>query len=73
MVKLERHVATSLCWCGSDFTGPPAGDHMANGRVERAVREVQRQLRDVHIADDSPLFSWRLRFAAQVMDKNENW
>ena len=25
--------------------------------VERAVREVQRQLRDVHIADDSPLFS----------------
>ena len=46
---------------------PLEGDHMANGRVEMAVREVKRQCRtlqisaehntDVRIADDSPLFS----------------
>ena len=59
--------------------GPPEGDHMANGRVEMAVREVKRQCRtlrisaeqntSVRIADDSPLLSWLLRFAAQVMNK----
>ena len=59
--------------------GPPKGDHMAEGRVEMAVREVKRQcgtLRisveqrtSVRIADDSPLLSWLLRFAAQVMNK----
>ena len=42
---------------------------MANGRAGRAVREVKRQLRDVRIADDSPLLSWSFRFAAQVMNK----
>ena len=57
--------------------GPP--DHMANGRVEMAVREVKRQCRtlrisaeqntSVRIADDSPLLSWLPRFAAQVMNK----
>ena len=56
--------------------GPP--DHMANGRVEMAVREVNRQCRtlrisaentSVRIADDSPLLSWLPRFAAQVMNK----
>ena len=59
--------------------GPPEGDHMANGRVEMAVREVKRQCRtlrisaeqntSVRIADDSPLLSWLPRFAAQVMNK----
>ena len=59
--------------------GPPEGDHMANGRVEMAVREVKRQCRTlpisaehntgVRIADDSPLPSWLSRFAAQVMNK----
>ena len=59
--------------------GPPEGDHMTNGRVEMAVREVKRQCRtlristeqntSVRIADDSPLLSWLLRFAAQVMNK----
>ena len=59
--------------------GPPDGDHMANGRVEMAVREVKRQCRtlrisgeqntSVRIADDSPLLSWLPRFAAQVMNK----
>ena len=59
--------------------GPPKGDHMANGRVEMAVREVKRQCRtlrisaeqntSVRIADDSPLLSWLPRFAAQVMNK----
>ena len=59
--------------------GPPEGDHMANGRVEMAVREVKRQCRTlrisaehntgVRIADDSPLLSWLPRFAAQVMNK----
>ena len=59
--------------------GPPEGDHMANGRVERAVREVKRQCRtlrifaeqntSVPIADDSPLLSWLPRLAAQVMNK----
>ena len=48
--------------------GPPEGDHMANGRVEMAVREVKRQCRTLRISaeqntsvrvfDDSPLFSW---------------
>ena len=59
--------------------GPPEGDHMANGRVEMAAREVQRQCRTlrisaerntgVRIADDSPLLSWLPRIAAQVMNK----
>ena len=59
--------------------GPPEGVHMANGRVEMAVREVKRQCRtlrisaeqntSVRIADDSPLLTWFLRFAAQVMNK----
>ena len=59
--------------------GPLEGDHMANGRVEMAVREVTRQCRTlkvsfehntgVRIANDSPLLSWLLRFAAQVMNK----
>ena len=59
--------------------GPPEGDHMANGRVEMAVREVKRQCRtlrmsaerntSVRIADDNPLLSWHPRFAAQVMNK----
>ena len=59
--------------------GPPEGDHMANGRVEIAVREVKRQCRTlrisaehntgVRIADDSRLLSWLPRFAAQVMNK----
>ena len=29
--------------------GPPEGDHMANGRVEMAVREVKRQCRTLRI------------------------
>ena len=55
------------------------GDHMANDRVEMAVREVKRQCRtlrisaeqntNVRIADDSPLLSWLPCFAAQVMNK----
>ena len=59
--------------------GPPDGDHIANGRVEMAVREVKRQcgtLRitaeqntSVRVADDSPLLSGLPRFAAQVMNK----
>ena len=59
--------------------GPPEGDHMANGRVEMAVREVKQQCRtlrfsaeqntSVRIADDIPFFSWLPRFAAQVMNK----
>ena len=59
--------------------GAPEGDHMANGRVQMAVREVDRQCRtlrisaeqntSVRIADDSPLLSWLPRFAAQVMNK----
>ena len=59
--------------------GSPEGDHMANGRVEMALREVKRQCRtlrisaeqhtSVRIADDSPLLIWLPRFAAQVMNK----
>ena len=59
--------------------GPPEGDHMANGRLEMAVREVKRQCRtlrisaeqntSVRVADYSPLLSWLPRFAAQVMSK----
>ena len=59
--------------------GPLQGDHMDNGRVEMAVRDVKRQCRtlritaeqytSVRIADDSPLLSWLLRSAAQVMNK----
>ena len=29
---------------------PPEGDHMANGRVEMAVREVERQCRTLRIS-----------------------
>ena len=59
--------------------GPPEGDHMAEGQVEMAVREVKRQRRtlrisaeqntSVRIADYSPLLSWFPRFAAQVVNK----
>ena len=59
--------------------GPLDGDHVANGRVEMAVREVKRRCRTlrisvehntvVRIADGSPLLSWLPRFAAQVMNK----
>ena len=59
--------------------GPPEGDHMANGRVDMAVREVKRQCGTLRVsaeqntsartADDSPLLSWLPRFAAQVMNK----
>ena len=58
--------------------GSPEGDHMANGRVEMAVREVKGQCRtlrisaeqntSVRIEDGSPLLSWLPRFAAQVMN-----
>ena len=58
--------------------GPLEGDHMANGRVEMAVREVKRQCRtlrisaeqntSVRVADDSPLLSWLPRFGAQVLN-----
>ena len=54
--------------------GPPESDHVANSRVEMAVREGKRQCRtlrisaeqnaSVRIADDSPLLSWLPRFAA---------
>ena len=59
--------------------GPPEGDHMANGRVEMAVKEVKRLCRTltvtakqntgVRIAGDNPLLSWLPLFAAQVMNK----
>ena len=59
--------------------GPPEGDHMANDRVEMAVREVKRQCRTfrisaehntgMRIADGSPLLNWLHRFAAHVMNK----
>ena len=62
--------------------GPLEGDHMANGRVEMAVREVKRLCRtpwisaerntSVRIADGSPLLSWLTRFAAQVMNKRRS-
>ena len=32
--------------------GPPEGDHMANGRVETAVREVKRQCGTLRISAD---------------------
>ena len=62
--------------------GPPEDDHMANGRVEMAVEEVKRQSRtlivsaeqstSVRTADDSRLLSWLSRFAAQVMNNDED-
>ena len=52
---------------------------MANGRVQMAVRGVNRPCRTlrisaehntgVRVADDSPLLSWLPPFAAQVMNK----
>ena len=54
--------------------GPLEGGHMANGRVEMAVREEKRQFRtlrisaeqntSVRIADDSRLLGWL---------QDENW
>ena len=62
--------------------GPLEGDHMANGRVEIAVREVKRQCRtlrisaeqntSVRIADDSPLLSWLPRFCSASNEQDEN-
>ena len=59
--------------------GPLEGDHMANGRVDMAVRAVKRQCRtlwisaqqnvSVCLADDSPPFSWLLRLAAQEQER----
>ena len=73
----SRRSGPSMCWCGSGSAGPTRGDHMDNGHVEMAVREVKLQCRTlrtssaqqttVRIANDSPLLSWHLRFAAQVM------
>ena len=63
--------------------GPPEGDHMANGRVEMAVREVERQCRTLRIfaqlntnvcsADDSPSLGWLPRFAAKSHEQDEKW
>ena len=57
---------------------PAEGDHMGNGRVELAEREVKRQCRTLRIpaeqetsvrfANDSPLLSCRSGFAARVMN-----
>ena len=62
---------------------PLEGDHMANGRVEMAVREVKRQCRtlrisagqntSVRIAEDSPLLSWLPRFCSASHEQDENW
>ena len=62
--------------------GPQEGDHMASGRVEMAVREVQRPCRTlqisseqqtcVRIVDNSPLLSRLPRFVAQVINKMRN-
>ena len=59
--------------------GLPEGDHMANGGVAMALREVERNCRTlqnsaeqhtwIRIADDSPLLSRLHRFASQVMNK----
>ena len=38
----SRCCASSMCWCGSDSTGPPEGDHMANGRVEMAGFQLNK-------------------------------
>ena len=63
--------------------GPLEGDHMANGRVGMAVREVKRQCRtlqisaeqdtSVRIADDRTLLSWLPRFAGESHEQDENW
>ena len=62
--------------------GPPEGDHMANGRVEMAVREVKRQCRSlrisaeqntsVRIADDSPLLFLASSFCRARHEHNED-
>ena len=63
--------------------GPPGGDHMANGRAEMAVREVERQCRTLRIsaeqntsvrtADDSPLLSWLPRFCSARHEQDDYW
>ena len=56
--------------------GPPEVDHMANGRVEMAVRQcitlrmsAEQNTRVRIFSDDSPLLSWLPRLAAQVMNR----
>ena len=46
--------------------GPPEGDHMANGRVEMAVREVKRQCRTLRIPaeQNKPHDSRNLRWSS---------
>ena len=48
--KALQHAVTEAC-AGMEVIpqGPPEGDHMANGRVEMAVREVNRQCRTLRI------------------------
>ena len=68
---------------GSDSTQTLESDHMANGRVETAVREVKRQCRilrisakqntSVRIADDSPLLGWHPPFCSASREQNETW
>ena len=76
---LQDAVIHACVGVGVILQGPLEGDHMANGRVEMAVREVKRQCRTprisaehntgARIADVSPLLGWLPRFAAQVMNK----
>ena len=78
-MKSLQHAVIQAC-AGVEVIpqGPLEGDHMANGRVDMAVRAVKRQCRtlwisaqqnaSVCLADDCPPFSWLLRFAAQVMN-----
>ena len=52
---------------------PHAGDHMANGRVERAVREVIREC-GTCASQMTVRYSAAVSvFAGQVMNKNEIW
>ena len=84
MNRVRKHYKIHAC-VGVEVIpqGPPEGDHMANGRVEMAVREVKRQCRalrisaeqntSVRIADDSPLLSWLPRFCSASHEQNEYW
>ena len=73
--KSLRDAATQACVKVEVIPqGPLEGDHMANGRVEMAVRKVKRQYNTgVRIADDSPLPQLASSFCSASHEQNENW